>query len=220
MARKYVRDNRGRFASGGSGATARGGRLKTASGNKRATQTMRAAGAGGVIKGRTARTVAGQKVMAKLAKRAEQAAGKVYRTRAQAAARQKERNRMTLDQVGRPSKTIKAVSNRQGNVLTGRTDRHVVGYKAGPTKGSYEPLSKSFRRARTRQTRTGERIMQLNSQRSNLIASTPSKRFSKRSNPEYRQLFKIQKSIQTQQRASDFYDANPRAARRRPGSRR
>ena len=68
MARRYARDNRGRFASTGSGATARGGRLRTASGNKRATQTMRAAGAGGVIKGRTARTVAGQKVMAKLAK--------------------------------------------------------------------------------------------------------------------------------------------------------
>jgi hypothetical protein len=70
MARKYVRDNRGRFASGGSGATARGGRLRTASGNKRATQTMKAAGTGGVIKGRTARTVAGEKVMAKMAKRA------------------------------------------------------------------------------------------------------------------------------------------------------
>lgn len=70
MARKYARDNRGRFASGGGGATARGGRLKTASGNKRATQTMKAAGAGGVIKGRTARTVAGEKVMAKMGKRA------------------------------------------------------------------------------------------------------------------------------------------------------
>lgn len=40
MARRYSRDNRGRFASGGSGATARGGRLRTAAGNKRATQTM------------------------------------------------------------------------------------------------------------------------------------------------------------------------------------
>jgi hypothetical protein len=69
MARKYARDNRGRFASGGSGATARGGRLKTASGNKRATQTMKAAGTGGVIKGRTARTVAGEKAMAKMGKR-------------------------------------------------------------------------------------------------------------------------------------------------------
>ena len=41
MARRYSRDNRGRFASGGSGATARGGRLKTASGNTRATQTSK-----------------------------------------------------------------------------------------------------------------------------------------------------------------------------------
>jgi hypothetical protein len=73
MARRYTRDNRGRFAS--AGATARGGRLKTASGNKRKTQTMKAAGGGGagVMKGRTARTVAGQKVMGKLAKRPEQA---------------------------------------------------------------------------------------------------------------------------------------------------
>lgn len=46
MARRYSRDNRGRFAGGGSssggggkvGATARGGSLKTASGNKRETQ--------------------------------------------------------------------------------------------------------------------------------------------------------------------------------------
>ena len=57
MARKYSRDNRGRFASSGSGATARGGRLRTASGNKRKTQTMKAAGAGGagVMKGKVAR---------------------------------------------------------------------------------------------------------------------------------------------------------------------
>ena len=40
MARKYSRDNRGRFASGGGGATARGGRLATASGGKRKTQVM------------------------------------------------------------------------------------------------------------------------------------------------------------------------------------
>ena len=59
MARKYSRDNRGRFASSGTGATARGGRLKTASGNKRATQTsqMTAApragtvGKGGKVRG-------------------------------------------------------------------------------------------------------------------------------------------------------------------------
>lgn len=39
--RTYVRDNRGRFAS--TGATARGGRLKTAAGNKRKTVTARMA---------------------------------------------------------------------------------------------------------------------------------------------------------------------------------
>jgi hypothetical protein len=46
MARKYSRDNRGRFAGAGGGATARGGRLKTAAGNKRKTQTaiIRSAG--------------------------------------------------------------------------------------------------------------------------------------------------------------------------------
>lgn len=44
MARKYARDNRGRFAPKGSGATARGGRLSTAGGNKRQAQTMKAAG--------------------------------------------------------------------------------------------------------------------------------------------------------------------------------
>ncbi len=42
MARRYARDNRGRFSS--TGATARGGRLATASGKKRATQTKRIAG--------------------------------------------------------------------------------------------------------------------------------------------------------------------------------
>lgn len=45
MARRYARDNRGRFAPKGSGATARGGRLKTASGKKRESQTMQASAA-------------------------------------------------------------------------------------------------------------------------------------------------------------------------------
>jgi hypothetical protein len=57
MARRFARDNRGRFAPKGAGATARGGRLKTASGKKRATQTMQAGGAkpSGAIKGRVKR---------------------------------------------------------------------------------------------------------------------------------------------------------------------
>lgn len=47
--RKYSRDNKGRFASTGTGATARGGRLLTAKGNKRKTQTMTATGQKGVL---------------------------------------------------------------------------------------------------------------------------------------------------------------------------
>ena len=50
--RKYTRDNNGRFASTGTGATARGGRLKTAAGNKRKTQTAKMTGS------KTASTVA------------------------------------------------------------------------------------------------------------------------------------------------------------------
>lgn len=61
-ARRYVRDNRGRFAS--VGATARGGRLATASGNKRATQTERLAGgkpAGTIGRSRKPKPVASPK---------------------------------------------------------------------------------------------------------------------------------------------------------------
>jgi hypothetical protein len=55
--RKYTRDNNGRFASTGTGATARGGRLKTAAGNKRATVTAKAAGGtpAGTMKGKVKR---------------------------------------------------------------------------------------------------------------------------------------------------------------------
>ena len=47
--RKYSRDSNGRFASTGTGATARGGRLLTAKGNKRKTQTITATGQKGVL---------------------------------------------------------------------------------------------------------------------------------------------------------------------------
>lgn len=42
MARRYTRDNRGRFAPAGRGATARGARLRTANGRRRPTVTTRA----------------------------------------------------------------------------------------------------------------------------------------------------------------------------------
>ena len=57
MARRYARDNSGRFASAGTGATARGGRLRTAAGNKRATVTTKASGGSpaGTMKGKVKR---------------------------------------------------------------------------------------------------------------------------------------------------------------------
>ena len=80
MARRYSRDNRGRFAGGGSssggggkvGATARGGRLRTAAGNKRKTQTTKAAAA------KPSGTVAGK------VKRNPAAAGKIGQSKAAA----------------------------------------------------------------------------------------------------------------------------------------
>ena len=63
--RRYVRDAKGRFASKGAGATARGGRLKTASGKKRATQTMKASGAktaGTISKPKGLKPQSGQKL--------------------------------------------------------------------------------------------------------------------------------------------------------------
>lgn len=69
MTRKYRRDNLGRFAGGGGGATARGGRLRTATGKKRATKTMKASGPamGGAVKGKVRRDLG---AMAKAGKEA------------------------------------------------------------------------------------------------------------------------------------------------------
>lgn len=75
MARTYRRDSRGRFAGGGggSGAKARGGRLRTAAGNRRATQLDRPKGRIGgtvakprILKPSGARIRAGQPTRSKM----------------------------------------------------------------------------------------------------------------------------------------------------------
>jgi len=69
--RKYVRDSIGRFAT--TGATARGGRLKTKSGKKRATQTVKAKTGGkpaGAIKGKIKRDPGAAKPAAAKARKA------------------------------------------------------------------------------------------------------------------------------------------------------
>jgi len=87
--RKYTRDNNGRFASTGTGATARGGRLLTAKGNKRKTQTMEAGGAkaAGTIKGKL--------------KRDPGAAGKIGKAKAAAPSTKAKSPKFVTEQSGR-----------------------------------------------------------------------------------------------------------------------
>ena len=107
MARRFSRDNRGRFASGGSssggggkvGATARGGRLRTAAGNKRATQTTKAAAAkpSGSIAGKVKRNpaAAGKIGKAKAAAKppaGSQAANKIELAKGRASVMQKQKD--------------------------------------------------------------------------------------------------------------------------------
>ena len=99
MARRYSRDNRGRFASGGTGATARGGRLKTASGNKRATQTTKAAAAkpSGSIAGKVKRNPAAAGKIGKVKAAAKppagsQAANKIELAKGRASVMQKQKD--------------------------------------------------------------------------------------------------------------------------------
>ena len=89
MARRYSRDNRGRFASGGTGATARGGRLKTASGNKRATQSTKAAPA------KPSGTMAGK------VKRNPTAASKIGKAKAAAPSTKAKSPKFVTEQSGR-----------------------------------------------------------------------------------------------------------------------
>lgn len=250
MARTYKRDANGRFAGGGGSGRVTGGSLKARSSARRSraklagkaqgdtslsgsmsrraqraavTRTGKAAAAAKAANrtklagGRRAGTVGKVRAL-KPAETTVAAKPTVYRSRAQASARYQERARMTMDKVGGVRNQIRSTTNQQGNILTGRAESQVVRRKVA--EGAASPASRSATRAMNRSTKIGNRITDLNNQRNQLIASTPSARFRNKSNPEYKQLFKIQKSIQTQQRADDFYSSNPRQASRRAGSRR
>ena len=154
---RLTRDNAGRITSvGGQGATARGGRLRTASGAKRGAVIVRMNSTGGKLRkpigGRAARTVAGEKVMAKV--REATATG---RTRAQAAMAQAKRSRRTIESTrsqiigarrgvtataggGSKIKVKKARSTQLAlgggsELVTKKTVRRVAG-SAGPAPGS------------------------------------------------------------------------------------
>jgi hypothetical protein len=147
MARKYRRDNRGRFAGGGGGATARGGRLKTASGKKRATQTMQAGGAkaSGAIKGRV--------------KRDPGAAGKIGqgKTRASKTAP----SAATIAQVGRErraTRNLNAAMKREGEGPNSKASRSASVAKRARAiyAGKVDPKAKT--RARLTKTTDSEAL--------------------------------------------------------------
>jgi len=102
MARRYSRDNRGRFAPAGSGATARGGRLKTAAGNKRATVTAKVSG------GRPAGTMKGK------IKRDPGAAGKVGQGKA--AAKPASKSKTDLQVMQQADRMMGKLAKRQASI--------------------------------------------------------------------------------------------------------
>jgi len=112
MARRFSRDNRGRFASAGTGATARGGRLKTAAGNKRATVTAKVSGGSraGTMKGKI--------------KRDPGAAGKIGQRKAAAAPKPAATAKNRADEMRKRAAQL----DQRGNALMGggRRDTAVV----------------------------------------------------------------------------------------------
>jgi hypothetical protein len=132
MARRYSRDNRGRFASGGTGATARGGRLKTASGNKRATQTTKAAAA------KPSGTVAGK------VKRNPAAAGKIGKAKVatKRPARIKGTKINSLDAPNKASSAPKGTIGKTGKIRTAQAfDRNLAAAKLNAPAGRKNAVS-------------------------------------------------------------------------------
>jgi hypothetical protein len=154
--------------------------------------------------------------------------GQVNRTRSQAGGAQRERARTLLEK-GRNapgadgsmksgSVRIRYKTSKQRNLFGGidsvRSGRRLEfgnSSKLGPSAAS--------KRATARYGKAYSRLNKLQEQRTSAISRLTGKDFSKKS-PAMRALAKIERSIKTVNRATDFYDQNPRAAGRRSRSRR
>ena len=165
MARKYSRDNRGRFAS--VGATARGGRLNTATGNKRATVTERLKGPSGrLAKPKGLKPQQGAASAASSGKRVS------FRSRSDAAMAQAKRSRGTIEATrfqvlgqrrgvtalagGGQRISVKRAMVKQGNLLGGTDKVAVPKVKAVATNKGPAPSSKAARRQQGIARRSGE----------------------------------------------------------------
>ena len=154
MARRYSRDNRGRFASGGSssggggkvGATARGGRLRTAAGNKRATQTTKAAAAkpSGTVAGKVKRNpaAAGKIGQAKAAKAGRFSASET----AQRKTRAGQLKAMPKD-LRRASRTAR-LAQREVMATNGAVGGNVIGRRKSSTQSKINSIREGLMRAK------------------------------------------------------------------------
>lgn len=136
MARRYVRDNRGRFAT--TGATARGGRLRTASGNKRKAQTMKAATGEpkrGTIKRSTIKARRTEKAQASNAAQKPQA--KRQRTRRPTAAESRAKGLTPISDIKARRAAESKASQAAGQSAYNRR------YQSGRTKAAADAFRKS-----------------------------------------------------------------------------
>ena len=178
MARTYRRDARGRFASGGySGQTGgRGARLTATGSRKGGGARMRAARTGGTV----SRSGKGKPAPASQAS----STGKVYRTRSQAAAAQRERNRRLFEfsrsapgYDGRRSDRgikIRKTTVNQANLLTGKTDRVTVRSRTTQTD-SIIGQSSAAKKTQQRRQRAETRYESLLQERKALMANRRNK---------------------------------------------
>ena len=178
MARTYRRDARGRFAGGGfSGQSGgRGARLKAKGSRDGGGAKMKGERVGGTVSrsGKRKTAPANQ----------PSSDGKVYRTRNQAAAAQRERNRRLFEfsrsapgySGSRSDRAIKIrkTTVNQANLLTGRTDRVTIRSRAKQTESAIGQSSAAKKTLQRRQ-RAETRYESLLQERKSLMANRRNK---------------------------------------------
>lgn len=184
---RLTRDNAGKITGAGDGATARGGRLRTAGGSLRATQTARLKGAGGKLRGgaKGAKVAGRQRPLTGVnaAVKGNLAGFKglpvSLRNRKQAGAAQRERNRRLFEfsrgSLGYDGSTsnrglkVKKTTVNQGNLLTGKTERVTVRTRPKRT-GSLIGESAASRKRQVRRARAEARYESLLQQRKGVMS--------------------------------------------------
>jgi hypothetical protein len=145
--------------------------------------------------------------------------GKMYRTRKQSAAMQKDRARRLMqrgrmaagadEMLARPgSLKIRYRSSQQQNIFGGVDKvKHKKAFEYSNTSALGSPKLREAR-GNARMNRVSARLTSLNTQRGDLISSMTGKDFNKKSDA-MRALRKVEQSIKTVRSANDYYESNP-----------